>query len=505
VNPSYRPTKCYEVRGGVGVGWGIGFILKTKLMKKEILIVILALIGLCSHATNPVLTTKEKPRVIVLTDISSNAGDPDDKQSLVRFLLYANEFATSACIRRNNPTGEPSPNEIVERVKAYGQVLPNLKLHSDGYPSEEYLLSIIRKGMLTGRKPGSSSNANGWSIEETIGENKDTEASKLIIQSIDKNDERPLWICVWGGPMDLAQALWRILKDRSAKEVEKSTSKLRVYAWGHQDLGGQWIRDNFPELFYINSTGGIIYNVDPYLRSVNWLETHVREDHGALGKLYPIRDPGIGEGDTETYLGLIPNGLSFMEHPDWGGWGGRMKKDVADPNMWVDLTLEKSYKDATAFERLKSEEHSTIDRWAPEFQNDFQARMDWCVKDFKHANHPPQVVVNGDSTLAPTYYTAKAGEKIIFDAGLSNDPDGDLLFYHWFVYDEVSTVKDVQITHEKKSSSQQEGYGSKTPEWEKAVVTLPADQTGVLHLILACTDYGYPALTRYRRIFITVE
>ena len=261
-------------------------------MNKEILIAILALAGMYCQAMNPALSTSEKPRVIVLTDISSGVGDPDDKQSLVRFLLYANEFdvegliATSACIRRNaNPTGEPSPNEIVDRVKAYGQVLPNLKLHSDGYPSEEYLLSMIRKGMLTGRKPGSSSNANGWLIEETIGENKDTEASNLIIQSIKKDDERPLWICVWGGPMDLAQALWRIRKDGSGKEVEKAIAKLRVYAWGHQDLGGQWIRDNFPELFYINSTGGIIYNADPYLRSVNWLETHVREDHGPLGKL----------------------------------------------------------------------------------------------------------------------------------------------------------------------------------------------------------------------------
>ncbi|MCW3804518.1 nucleoside hydrolase-like domain-containing protein [Plebeiibacterium marinum] len=454
----------------------------------------------------------EKPRVIVLTDISSSSGDPDDKQSLVRFLLYANEFdiegliASSACIRRkSNETGEPSPIEIENRVRAYGKVLPNLRLHSKEYPSEEYLLSIIKKGMLTGRKPGSSSNANGWPIEETIGKNKDTEASNLIIQSIDKDDDRPLWICVWGGPMDLAQALWRIRKDRSKKELAKAIAKLRVYAWGHQDLGGQWIRDNFPDLFYINSTAGIIYNANPYLRSVSWLETHVRKEHGALGELYPIRDPGIGEGDTETYLGLIPNGLSFMEHPDWGGWGGRMKPDIDDPNMWVDLTLEKSFKDANTFERLEAEEHSKIDRWAPEFQNDFQARMDWCVKDFEKANHPPQVVVNGDSTLAPIYCTEKAGEKMVFDAGLSRDPDGDLLFYHWFVYDEVSTVKGVQVTHEKKSSTQQDGYASKTPEWEKAVVTLPEGETGVLHLILACTDYGYPALTRYRRIVIKVE
>ncbi|WP_346859657.1 DUF1593 domain-containing protein [uncultured Draconibacterium sp.] len=234
----------------------------------------------------------EKPRVIVLTDISTSSGDPDDKQSLVRFLLYANEFdvegliATSACSRRNsNPTGEPSPDEISERVEAYGKVLGNIRLDSNDYLSEEYLLGIIRKGMLTGRKPGSSSNANGWPVEEVIGEGKDTEASNLIVQSLQKKDDRPLWICVWGGPMDLAQALWNLRKSHSWDELQQMLSRLRVYAWGNQELGGQWIRDKFPELFYINSTGGISYSINPYLNSVNWLNTNIRKNHGPLGEL----------------------------------------------------------------------------------------------------------------------------------------------------------------------------------------------------------------------------
>jgi hypothetical protein len=455
---------------------------------------------------------EEKPRVIVLTDISSGLGDPDDKQSLVRFLLYANEFdiegliATSGCIRaKTNPTGEPSPGEIVDRVKAYGKVLYNLRLHSKDYPSEEYLLSIIKKGTLTGRKPGSSSNANGWPVEEVIGKKKDTEASDLIVQSLEKADKRPLWVCVWGGSMDLAQALWHVREKHSKKELKEIISSLRVYAWGHQDLGGQWIRDNFPELFYINSTAGISYSVDPYINSVNWLNTHIRKNHGPLGAAYPVRDPGVGEGDTETYLGLIPNGLSFMEHPDWGGWGGQMKPDPNDPKMWIDLVLDKSYKDATRFERLKAGDHSTIDRWATEYQNDFQARMDWCVKDFKNANHPPRVIVNNDSTLNPIYCTAKPGEQIVFDAGKSTDPDNDLLFFHWFIYDEITTIKGATLTHQKKNSLEGEGYGSKTPEWEKVTLALPENAKGVLHLILKCSDYGVPALSRYRRIIVNVE
>jgi hypothetical protein len=305
--------------------------------------------------------------------------------------------------------------------------------------------------------------------------------------------------------MDLAQALWQVRKKHSKKELEKIISRLHVYAWGHQDLGGQWIRDNFPELFYINSTGGISYNIDPYLISTNWLNTHIRKNHGPLGETYPIRDPGVGEGDSETFLGLIPNGLSFMEHPDWGGWGGRMKPDPKDLNMWIDLALEKSYKDATFQERLKAGEKSTIVRWATEYQNDFQARMDWCLKDFAHANHPPKVIVNNDATLSPIHYTAKAGEQIVFDAGKSTDPDNDLLFYHWFIDEEITTIKGATIANQKKKSLDSDGYGSQTPEWEKVTLTLPADAKGVLHLILKCTDYGVPALTRYRRIIVNVE
>jgi len=463
------------------------------------------------YASLPELKPEEKPRVIVLTDISANSGDPDDKQSLVRLLLYANDLdiegliATSVETSKKDQRGDPEPAEIISRVKAYGQVLNKLRRHSSAYPSEAYLLSVIRKGTLTGRKFGSAIIANGWPVEEVIGKGKDTEASDLIIQLIDKNDPRPIWICVWGGPMDLAQALWRIRNDRSVDEVKKAISRIRVYAWGHQDLGGQWIRDHFPDLFYINSTAGVFYTADPYLCSVNWLNTNVRKNHGPLGALCPIRDPGLGEGDTETYLGLIPNGLSYMEHPDWSGWGGRMKPDPQDPNMWVDLTLDKSFKDASIFERIKTSEHSTIVRWAPEFQNDYQARMDWCVNDFKNANHSPKVIVNGDSSPNPIYYSGKPGQKIVFDAGESTDPDGDLLFYRWFIDEEISTIKGAIIKHEKKQFHEADGYGSRTPEWEKATISLPEDCKGVLHLILQCTDYGSPALSRYRRMVINVE
>lgn len=96
--------------------------------------------------TTSAFDTAYRNRVIVCTDISN---EPDDQQSLVRFLTYANEFdiegiiATTSCWKKN----DPDTATILEVIDAYETVLPNLLLHSPGYPSAEYLRSITRFGV----------------------------------------------------------------------------------------------------------------------------------------------------------------------------------------------------------------------------------------------------------------------------------------------------------------------------------------------------------------------
>jgi len=41
------------------------------------------------------INTAEKPRIFILTDILN---EPDDSQSLVRYLLYSNEFQTEGIV-----------------------------------------------------------------------------------------------------------------------------------------------------------------------------------------------------------------------------------------------------------------------------------------------------------------------------------------------------------------------------------------------------------------------
>ena len=46
-----------------------------------------------------------------------------------------------------------------------------------------------------------------------------------------------------------------VRETRSAAELKKFVSKLRVYTISDQDNSGPWIREQFPDLFYVASPG----------------------------------------------------------------------------------------------------------------------------------------------------------------------------------------------------------------------------------------------------------
>ncbi len=85
----------------------------------------------------------ERPRLIVLTDIG---GDPDDQQSMVRLLLYVNEYQIEGLIATATKE-RVSPGQIRERVEAYRKTRPNLVKHARGYPTADYLLEQIKAGV----------------------------------------------------------------------------------------------------------------------------------------------------------------------------------------------------------------------------------------------------------------------------------------------------------------------------------------------------------------------
>lgn len=261
----------------------------------------------------------QKHRVVILTDIEN---EPDDTQSLIRLLLYSNMIDIKGLIATTSTHLRTSihPEAIRKIITAYGEVYQNLSKHEAGFPTAATLLSKIKKGL---PEYGMQS----------VGDNKDTEGSDWIIKILEENDDRPLWISVWGGVNTLAQTLYKINKTKPHAEIKKLVAKLRVYTISDQDDSGIWIRKNFPELFYIVSPGS--YGSATWIAittqasglnnekiSNKWLAENIQQRHGPLGSLYPDVAYGM-EGDTPSWLSLIKNGLNEPEHPEWGGWGGR--------------------------------------------------------------------------------------------------------------------------------------------------------------------------------------
>lgn len=292
--------------------------------------------------------TTQKNRVIILSDIEA---DPDDTQSFIRLFLYANEIdikgivATTSCWMQSTI----NPNSIEKIVDAYGKIQPNLLKHQKDYPSAEALRSIIKKGLPKYGMTG-------------VGDGMDSEGSDWIISELEKDDDRPLWISVWGGVNTLAQSLHKIKNTKSIKDAKKLISKLRVYTISDQDDSGLWIRNNFPNVFYIVSPGDnyedatwtgvntFIKGIDNTTISNEWLADNIQQNHGPLGAIYPDVAWGV-EGDTPAFLSLIPNGLNESEHPNWGSWGGRYelyKPDISKTkkgNSIVEIGAEKRYLD----------------------------------------------------------------------------------------------------------------------------------------------------------------
>lgn len=433
-----------------------------------------------------------KSRVLVLTDIG---GDPDDQESMVRFLLYSNEFDVEGLIAassRHLRTGV-QPGQIVQRVEAYGQVLSNLRVHAKGYPDKQYLLDRIKAG----------SSAFGM---EGVGPGKDTDASRLIIATVDKPDPRPVYVLLWGGAVDLAQAMTTVRATRSPAEVAAFAAKLRVYSISDQDNAGSWVRRFFPDMWWIASIhahrhynlstwGGIsgdrfyyFEGPDFDLVSREWTRENVRK--GPLGMLYPLPE-FIMEGDSPTFLYLIPTGLNSPEHPDYGSWGGRYGKVSEWDGLWTDTS--DFVIDSRG--RVHQDNKATIWRWREAYQNDFAARIQWTLHEsYAGANHNPTLVLNGVGGREPVEISAKSGDRVELNGVGSADPDGDQVTYRWWQYRESEAV------NRSPELTLHQGDPLHT-RFTAPVVREPTR----FHVILEARDNRTAGLFAYRRAIITVR
>ena len=368
-----------------------------------------------------------KPRLVVCTDIAPADVEPDDMESMVRLMSYADCFEVEALITSVGWNCDPYPKEwadyLFRVIDAYRKDVPNLMKRSDqqgflsiaqengqqqiGYwPSADYLKSRAVMG----------SERGGIKV---IGEGNDSPGSELIIRLADEDDPRPIYVAAWGGANTLAQAIWRVKQTRSAEELKRFVRKFRIYTITDQDMqynmrmnraysSHMWLRREFKDdLQFIWDEG--TWQEQCELGKRHWQQHKENiQGKGALGNEYPTYKWGV-EGDTPSFLYVMPNGLNDPEDPHQAGWAGYHERGMCPDSLTTAWTSWQ--------EPLRSISVGYKQRFYPDELNDFMARMQWA--DEGRGNHNPQVIINRQKGLQPVRLKAKAGKPIRLDASKS--------------------------------------------------------------------------------------
>lgn len=462
-----------------------------------------------------------KPRVFILSDISN---EPDDAESLVRYLLYSNEFDTRGLVACTSTWMKRRlhPEDMLKIIDAYALVIENLNcnVHPENkFPEADELRGLVATGPAV---YGKEALDLGEGVEMSDG-------AKMLIERLEESEE-PLWVLCWGGTNVLAQALQYVQQTRPPTIFAHLLTRLRVYAIPDQDDTGPWIRHNFPSIFYIASfhgwnqyglatwpgiSGEKFYGFDkngPCYEKVSkeWIKKHIQV--GPLGGVYP-NFVVIPEGDTTSFLYLIQNGLGDPECPQWGSWGGRYILSNLDARSrhYADVVDRVVGEDG----EVHVSNQATIWRWRDAFQNSFAARIQWTLSGAK-TNHAPVVVVNGNgSSSKHVFIEAEAGTEIVLDCAGTYDPDGDTFTLRWFHYKDVTASQwwvDAEVFDVVFEDLDSEKPGMKVkvklPPPEKCAVdifTRQAQARGqVLHFVLEVNDDGVPPLTTYKRVVVQI-
>jgi hypothetical protein len=193
--------------------------------------------------------------------------------------------------------------------------------------------------------------------------------------------------------------------------------------------------------------------------------------------VYPKYKYGV-EGDTPSFLYVLPNGLNTPEQPGFGGWGGFFAYGIG-----ADKTTSAYVNQPGTPASSVSRKYETC--FYPATFNDFAARMNWAERGAGNRN--PMVVIDGDKSLDPLVVSAAPGGLVTLDASATSDPDGDNLTFKWWFLPEAGDYH-AEVTLMNANSS-------------RVIVSVPAYAAGKnFHVICEVTDDGTPNLTSYRRV-----
>lgn len=259
---------------------------------------LLLLVWSVGCATSPV---EERCRVLVSTDIGGT--DPDDNQSMTHLMMYSDRFELEGLI--SSPSyGAGSKEEILRMIALYETDYPALKASYPALMAPDALRAITKQGR-KGAAP-------------MCGYADPTEGSEWIVSCARKASDRPLYVLVWGGLEDLAQAL------HDAPDI---ADKIRVY-W----IGGpnkkwsvnayMYVVENFPELWFIECNAtyrGFISSSSEEPDYESYFD-RVMAKAGTLGPDFGNYYKGnIKMGDTPSLLYMMHGDPADPTTESWGG------------------------------------------------------------------------------------------------------------------------------------------------------------------------------------------
>lgn len=500
------------------------------------------------------LEKESKIRTIVTSD-----GEADDKNSLRRLMLYANEMDLEGFVLSSSQfhwAGDPEKgveaqgwhgiekcvNDLIEQ---YEKIYENLRSHDPDFPTPNYYRKICVDGNIK------------W-LSEMDGP---TEGSELIKKAILDDDPRQLYLQAWGGPNTIAMALKSIEDDyRAANHSEYSdaqwdaakatdsdwiayrdglSEKITMFLILEQDTTyKEYIAPTWPNIEMIID-GGNFWRFayqwkantaeDSVKLGADWLAENIKFGHGPLMDEYFLMGDGtylddypdiyqrgleqylidnpqfakydfVSEGDSPAFFYLLDRGLRSLENPAYGGWGGRfgLSSRADDANRSVYRNNVTDYNPNR--NSNTGEKQYTLTRWIDNIQSDFAARADWCITpNFEDVNHMPNMTIKEGLDI-----TAKPGEVVMLRAD-ATDPDGDRVDVQWWNYCEAGTYAFKKQTVDGITTPVPVNMIGASSKTVKVEIPEDAKNGDTIHIIAQATDNGEHNLKYYQRVIITVE
>lgn len=281
--------------------------MKRSFMLK--IVIVFLIWGMVS--SNLLAQGKIKPRVLISTDIGGT--DPDDNQSMIHLLMYANLFQIEGLVSTAFKGG--SVANIQTMIDLYELDREKLVKHGKGFPPAKDLRKITKQGTL------SAAPYQGYSLP--------TEGSNWIIHCAKQSSASPLWILVWGGIEDLAQAL------HDEPSIKKN---IRVYwiggpnkKWGPNAY--TYIAQNHPDLWMIENNATyrgwfLDHEASDSLKGKSYYKNYIK-GQGKMGLDFLHYYKGdIKMGDTPSLAYLM---FGNPEDPTGESWGGSFEKIPISP------------------------------------------------------------------------------------------------------------------------------------------------------------------------------